>query len=279
MTPTAPALPARTAGPSTNGWLREAFAREPRLTAFGLLMFAAMLPTLVAYGVDDRLVRGVAIWAKPLKFMASIGLFALTTAWFVGLLPQARRNGRAVRGIAWTIIVAAGFEIGYITLQAALGEGSHFNFRDRLHIVLYQVMGAGAVAMTATQAVLAWQIARHAPATLDRTWRDAVVIGLALTFVLGTGAATPLSTMQPPAGAGLPLVGWHLAGDLRPAHFLGIHAQQIVPLAGALLAASGAERARALLYAFAAGYVALWAAALVMGLNGAVLTPLPYPAG
>jgi len=277
MNTTLTALALHQPGRSAASWLRETHAREPRLTVFALLLVAAMLPTLVALGLDDRLLRGVTVWAKPLKFMASVALFALTTAWFVGLLPAARRSGRAVRGIAWTIIGAGTFEIGYITLQAALGEGSHFNFKDGLHVVLYQMMGTGAVAMTATQAVLAWLIAKHAPASIDRTWRDAVVIGLALTFLLGTGAGGLLSAMQPPAGAGLPLVGWHLAGDLRPAHFLGIHAQQLLPVAGALLALSGLARARTLLFVFAAGYVALWVAAMVMGLNGAVLTPMPMP--
>jgi len=50
----------------------------------------------------------------------------------------------------------------YITLQASLGQASHYNATDAIHIALYGAMGFGALAMTATQPVLAWEIARHA---------------------------------------------------------------------------------------------------------------------
>lgn len=273
---TAPTPAACRTAASPLGWLRELHARQPHLTVFALLLLAAMLPTLVAYGLDDRMLRGVPIWAKPLKFMAAVSLFAATTAFFVGLLPAARRASRTVRGIAWTIIVAGSLEIAYITLQAALGEGSHYNFKDTLHVVVYQIMGAGAVSMTATQAVLAWQIAKHGEPSLTKPWRDSVVLGLAMSFVLGTIAAGLLSAMQPPAGAGLLPFGWQLSGDLRPAHFIGLHAQQLLPVAGALIAASGVQRGRLLVVLVALGYTALWAGALAMGLDGAVVTPAPY---
>jgi hypothetical protein len=245
------------------------------LTVFGLLMWAAMLPTLIAWGLDGRELRGVSVWAKPLKFMASIGLFALSTAWFIGLLPEARRHGRAIQTVAWTVIVAGGFEIVYITLMAALGQASHFNFSSPLHITMYSLMGAGAMAMTATQPLLAWQIARHARSDLPPAWRDGVVAGLLLTFVLGAGAGGLLGSMQPPAGSGLPGVGWHPSGDLRPAHFLGMHAQQFFPLAGALIALWMPRTGRHALALFTVGYVALWAWAMARGLDGAVLT-VPY---
>ena len=45
--------------------------REPTLALFALMMALAMLPTLVAWGLDDRLVRDVNVWVKPLKFMAA----------------------------------------------------------------------------------------------------------------------------------------------------------------------------------------------------------------
>ena len=256
-------------------WLAEAMRRSRALTVFGLLMWAAMLPALIAWGFDERELRGVSVWAKPLKFMASIGLFALSTAWFVGLLPETRRHGRAIHAVVWTVIVAGGFEIIYITLMAALGQASHFNFSSPLHITMYSLMGAGATAMTATQPLLAWQIARHARDELSPVWRDGVVAGLVLTFVLGASAGGLLGSMQPPAGSGLPYLGWHTSGDLRPAHFVGLHAQQFFPLAGALMALWMPRIGRRALTLFALVYVALWAWAMARGLDGAVLT-VPY---
>lgn len=269
----APSIAATTAAPfDPRGLWRELRAREPRLAWFGLVMLLAAVPALIALGLDDRALRGVGIWMKPLKFFVSVGVFALTTAWFVGLLPAAERRGRAVAVVAWTIIGAGSYEIGYITLQAALGEASHYNFRTPLHVALYNAMGAGAVAMTATQLLLAWRIAK-APAAGDEVWRRGVVIGLVMTFVMGAGAGGLLGGLQPPAGHGLPVLGWQWGGDLRPAHFVGLHAQQIVPLAALAL------RSRRALTVFAVLYALVWIVAMAGGLAGAAPTPLPPYAG
>lgn len=254
--------------------LREALERQRTLTIAALLIWATMLPALVALGLDERTVREVNVWVKPLKFMASIGLFWLSTAWFVGLLPEAQRRHPTVRALVAVALGAGLFEIGYITLQSALGQASHFNFSSPFHQVMYTLMGLGALAMTATQPVLAWRIARHGRADLSPVWRTSVVIGLVLTFVLGAGAGGVLGSVQPPSGAGLPVVGWHLGGgDLRPAHFVGMHAQQLIPLVGALLATAGGGRRW--LWGFAALYTALWVVTMVNGLDGAVFTPPP----
>ncbi|HPU51309.1 MAG TPA: hypothetical protein PK359_07105, partial [Burkholderiaceae bacterium] len=70
---------------------------------------------------------------------------------------------------------------------------------------------------------------------------------------------------------GLPVLGWHMGGgDLRPAHFIGLHAQQFLPLAGLALIALRARRAGWLIGAFAVLYSALWIAAMVRGMHGAV---------
>lgn len=266
-----PAPPARAPGPFVLRVWAEALQRQRTLTLFAAAMLVAMLPALWALGVDDRVLRGVNVWVKPLKFMAAVGLFAFSTAWFVGLLPEARRNSRAVRWVVGIIVGCGAAEVAYIALQAALGQASHYSRADLLHTVAYQVMGAGALAMMATQLVLAREIARHADARVAPIWRDAVVLGLVMTFMLGVGAAFPLASVQPPSGAGLPLVGWHLGGgDLRPAHFIGSHAQQFLPLAGALIARSGLRHGRPLLGFFALAYAALWLAALLRGLHGAV---------
>ena len=102
-------------------WLREAYARQRLLTGFGALLWLAMVPALLALGLDERSLRGVSVWVKPLKFMASVGLFSISTAWFIGLLPDHRRDSVPVRVVVWTIVLAGGFEIAYITLMASLG--------------------------------------------------------------------------------------------------------------------------------------------------------------
>ena len=222
---------------------------------------------------DERALREVGVWHKPLKFMASTALFALSTAWFMGRLPAGARSSPVSRALVWTVIATSLFEVAYISMQAALGEPSHYHVADPLHAAMFVAMAVAAVLLTGTQAVLAWQIARH---QRSRPWplaTQAVVVGLALTFLLSTASGFMLGAQQPPAGVGLPILGWHLAahpggGDLRPAHFLGVHAQQLIPLAGWLLQARAGASAGRWFAAFVAAYLLAWGLLAGQGLQG-----------
>lgn len=241
------------------GLPRRLFERQRTLTLFAALLLAAMVPAALAWGWDDRVLRGADVWIKPLKFMLSVAVLALTTAWFVGHLPPAARRGRPVKVVVALLVGCGGLEVAYIALQAALGEGSHYNVGDALHATLYSLMGVGALGLTATQPMLAWQLWRHPDPRLPPAYRLAVLLGLVFAFVLGAGIGGLLSVRQPPNGPGLPFFGWStVGGDLRPAHFVGLHAAQMLPAAGAALAALLAPRRAlravwllALLYALA----------------------------
>lgn len=243
----------------------ESSKRQHSLTVFGLAMFASILPALVLAAIDSRTVRDVGVWAKPLKFMASTGLFALMTAWFMGLLPKAVRSSSVNLAIVWTLILTSLFEVSYITFQSALGSQSHYNANDPFHAVMFGLMAFAAILLTSTQAALAWQIALHAPRPYA-VETLAIVIGLTLTFLLASFSGFMLGGNQPPVGVGLPIVGWHVGGgDLRPAHFLGVHAQQIIPLAGVILQRCLAAYAGTALVLFVVAYLACWTFLVALG--------------
>jgi hypothetical protein len=75
---------------------------------------------------------------------------------------------------------------------------------------------------------------------------------------------------QPPIdGSSVPIFGWSLTvGDLRVAHFIGLHAQQIIPLFGAVLAGMNVARGRLVLVAFSVAYAALTLFTFVQALQG-----------
>ena len=249
--------------------------REPRLAAFALLMLALMLPAAIGLGLDERVLRGVNVWVKPMKFMASVALLALTTAWFAPLLPDAVRRGRAFGLLVWTVIVAGGFEVVYITLQAALGQASHYNVGDPVHALLYTLMGLAAMVLTATQPWLAWLIWRHGGRQIEPAYRLGVLLGLGLTFALGASVGILLGGGQPATGVGLPVVGWsRTMGDLRVAHFVGIHAGQVLPLAGFALARWTPRLALPGVWLTSAAWTTLWVWALLQALGGRPLIAL-----
>lgn len=263
---TAPALPL--SAPDASFWHR-LWRREPRLVAFAAVMLALMIPAAIGLLVDERTLRDVNVWVKPMKFMLSVALTALTTAWFAPLLPEAVRRGRAFGLLVWTIIATGGFEVAYIAVQAALGQASHYNVGDPFHAAMYTLMGIGAVVLTATQPWLAWMIWRHGQPGVAPAYRLGVLLGLVLTFVLGAGAGILLGGGTPAPSPGLPVLGWSMvAGDFRVAHFVGIHAGQVLPLLGFAVAAAGLRRASALVWLGSALWCALFAAVLGQALAG-----------
>ena len=95
-------------------------------------------------------------------------------------------------------------------------------------------MALAAVGFTASQAWLAWviwQSRTHAPMTVTTL---SVLIALVYTFGLSTISGFLLGANQPPPGPGMAITGWHWHQDIRPSHFLAVHAQQLIALLGLL---------------------------------------------
>lgn len=251
-------------------------ARQPLLTRFGTICLALMLVALLASMLDPRLLdSGTSPWVKPTKFLLSVGIFALTAAWFYGYVDEKVRHGRMLRWTAWILMVSGGFELFWITFQAANGTDSHYNQTSILNAVMFGLMGVFALSLTATTVPLARAIARNPAPGLDPVQRQAAIIGLWLTWLLGTASGIVLSINGAhnvgAEASSLPLFHWNqLGGDLRVAHFLGLHAEQILPIGAAILSIAGLTMAmrRRLLLGGTAVLVLLFASLTVQALAG-----------
>lgn len=235
------------------------------LLTFAALMLLCMLPAWACASRDSRRLRDVGVWVKPLKFMAALSLFSFTTAL---LMLWADANDASLRQIALLLIATATFEVSYITLQASRAEDSHYNISSPVLMAMNALMALGAIGLTASQAWLALVIIRHDPQWLTSLPTLGVVSGLMLTFALSTVSGFMLGGKRAPRGMGLPIIGWHRRADLRPAHFLGVHAQQFIPLFG-LAAACLSQGGAALFAALTLAYLAAWVLAIVAELKGA----------
>lgn len=250
---------------------------QPLLFWTGVFLLATMLPTSLGLWLDTRTLNGINVWVKPLKFQLSAGVYLITlAACFLALRPGADRT-HAGRYVVWAAVLAALFEVAYITLQAGRGQASHWNFSSAFTIAMYSAMGVGAVVLASTSAVLGVMIARDRTVDLGGVLRAGLVIGLLLTFLLGTvfGAWMSAGSGHWVGGAltdagGLPLFKWSRdGGDLRVAHFFGLHAVHfIVPFAWLAQRLLREAAARAALWAFTAAYCALTVGTFVQALQG-----------
>ena len=125
--------------------------------------------------------------------------------------------------------------MAYLIFQAAQAQHSHFNDTTSFHSMMYSLMGVGAVVLIALPVVIAWlakgDIA-FGPATQSGIWWGAI-ISLVLTVIIGGylgGNGSHFVGDQSNLELVLPFFGWSTeVGDLRPAHFLSLHAWQVLP--------------------------------------------------
>jgi hypothetical protein len=204
------------------------------------LALAAVLGILAA--TDSGTVLGINRWIKPGKFTISIVIFVWTIAWF---LRHLQHRPRAVRAIGWGISICMIVEISLITMQAARGTTSHFNHATAFDDAVFSVMGAMIALNTLLVVWVLVLFLSHAP-SLPPAYLAGIRLGL-LIFLLASAEGGVLvvhgahTVGAPDGGPGLPLVNWSTKyGDLRVAHFIGMHALQILPLFGYAMRARAA---------------------------------------
>jgi len=110
---------------------------RPLLVLTGVM---AALAVVTAAGIflDPRVLTGAPIWVKPFKFAVSLGIYGLTIAWMLSVLPRRSRVGEWA---AVVIVAVAVIEEAIIVLQAARGTTSHYNESSDLDAAVWYAMG------------------------------------------------------------------------------------------------------------------------------------------
>lgn len=232
--------------------LRRVVAWHPPLMAVAGLMVVCAVVSVVGLGVDPRTVLGAPVWAKPLKFSLSILLYAVTWAWLLAHLPRWRMRARRLGTV---IAVALVIEQALILGSAATGARSHFDVSDGVHVTVWAVMAVSITVLyvctfVTSAALFVLRLPTPALTVAVRAGALIALAGMGLAFLM-TGP-TPAQLAEPDGivgahavgvpdgGPGLPVLGWSTTGgDHRVAHFVGMHALQLLPLAALLLGALG----------------------------------------
>lgn len=206
-------------------------SRNELLFYFAVVNFGIAFIALVISVFNTTTVYNVNAMYKPTKFALSIGVYAITMVVICSYLKNFN-----LQFFNWSIILSLGFEIVYIFFKALQGKTSHYNTQGSLNSVFFVLMIVGATYTALYTAYVAIQFFGENHIDLPPAYLWAIRIGLILFVIFSFQGFSMGSIASHTVGAAnhnsnLFLLGWsNLFGDLRIAHFLGMHALQILPL-------------------------------------------------
>ncbi len=239
----------------------------------------AISALLVASGLFHALVflfsgdqwAGPVSWRKPILFGFSFGITNLSLAWVMTFLPK-------VRVRAWLLMGALGLaslvEVFLITMQKWRGVPSHFNAETPFDAAVFGWMGqmVGVVALVIVILTI-WSLF-SLNASPSMTWAVRVglvllVFGQAFGVLIIVNGLAPETTYEAASIFGA-------AGQLKVPHSVAIHALQVLPFLGWLLAFTNwpeTRRTRLVIMA-AAGYIGLAGVSVLQTFAGVAVIDL-----
>lgn len=213
---------------------------------------------------NDTVVLGINAYIKPMKFFLSVAIFAWTIAWYMHYLKY--RRSVLVYSIVFILVML--IELGIITWQASRGKLSHFNISSRFDGMLFAIMGIAIVTLTLWTLYISilFFVQRNFTVPIHYIW--AVRLALLLFIIFSFQGYMMVRQLahtvgSPDGGPGLPVLNWSTTyGDLRVAHFFGIHSLQIIPLLAYYV-----TRTKAQVFILTTLYVTLVVVVLMQAIN------------
>lgn len=215
-------------------FLRQLKQRNALLYWFGWFNILIGLACLAGILVDDRQLLGVNHWLKPMKFYFSVGIMVWTMGWLLFHL----NNFKRIRRYSRLMAISMFFENGLILLQAFRGTTSHFNIKTATDVLIFNFMGVFILIFTIAAIFICIDFFRQRQFEIPAGYVWGIRLGLLLFIIFSLEGGMMLSLLKHTVGAddgtpGIAVFNWSKQyGDLRAAHFLGIHALQLLPLAG-----------------------------------------------
>jgi hypothetical protein len=163
---------------------------SPPIYATVLAMAGLAIVGLALQMIDHREIIGQNVWDKPTKFFAGVAIQFGTVGWALSFFTAEERARRSIRWPALIMLAAGWLEMAYILFRASRGEASHFNDTTQLAVILYGLMGLGAITMTGIAFIYGLRLWRRRSRGL---WTEAAGLGLMAGSLLGTLAGGYMS--------------------------------------------------------------------------------------
>jgi hypothetical protein len=217
--------------------------RNPLLFWFGIFNILVGIVCLILMPLDETQILGVSRWLKPMKFYFAVGLMILTMGWLLHYLNDTKKIIRFSRGLAFTMF----FENGLILLQAIRGTTSHFNIKTSFDGMIFNLMGIFILIFTIICIRICISFFRQKEFTISPAYVTGIRLGLLFFIIFSLEGGVMLSLLKHTVGApdgtpGIPVFNWSKQyGDLRIAHFVGIHSLQVLPLFGCYVTRSSKQ--------------------------------------
>jgi hypothetical protein len=152
-------------------------------------------------------------------------------AWYCYYLPNFN-----IKLFNWSVILLLGFEIFYIAFQASKGQLSHYNLSTPVYSFLFSMMALAATLVTLYTAYVGLLFFINSFPELPNYYVWAIRLGIIIFVIFSFEGFAMGSRLSHSVGAlndnsNWFIVGWSkTVGDLRVAHFIGMHALQVLPL-------------------------------------------------
>jgi hypothetical protein len=208
--------------------------RNELLYYFGLISFVFALICLVLIRIHSTHVGGISAWYKPFKFFLSTAIFVWSMGWFVHYLDKPTTTF----WYSLLLIAFFTFENVYISAQAARGLTSHFNTSTPFYSMMWSMMALAAIGISVSTAVIGIPFFTGQFPDLPASYLWGIRMGLIIFVIFSMegllmGARMAHTVGGADGGNGIPVTQWSTRyGDLRIAHFFGMHALQLLPLLG-----------------------------------------------
>lgn len=213
-------------------FLPELYKRNTLLFWMGWVHFVMFFFCLGLLSFNHSLIAGENAWAKPARYFLSSGISIWTFGWFIYHI----NSKTQIKVISWLIAMSLLFETTTIFIQSYRGVPSHFNNSDPFNSMMNGLMIIFMLVflITVIYITILFFNQKKMPISQHYTW--GLRMGLLIFTIFSVTGIIMFAKMTHSIGgndanSGMILFNWSLKyGDLRIAHFMGVHSLQIIPI-------------------------------------------------